>query len=61
MAIFNIQRAKTPELGNPKLWFIRSARRLMVLKICVKFRENISKDIRVMTQTDGGLTDGQTD
>ena len=39
MAIFNVQRAITPKVCNPELRFLRSARRLMVLNICVKFRE----------------------
>ena len=39
-----------------------SAHRLMVLYIGVKFRENISKDIRVLEQTQNyeALIDGQT-
>ena len=37
------------------------ARRLMVLYICVKFRENISNGIRVMERTQNyeALTDGR--
>ena len=46
--IFNIQRAVIPELRNPKLWFLHSAHRLIVLYICVKFRENTSNGIRVI-------------
>ena len=41
MAIFNVQRAITPKVCNPELQFLRSARLLMVLNICVKFHENI--------------------
>ena len=64
MAIFNVQRAITQELGKPKLWFMHSACRLIVLYSCVKFPENISKGIRVMepTQISKMLMDGwQTD
>ena len=35
MAIFNVQRAITPKVRYPELRFLRSARRLMVLNICV--------------------------
>ena len=45
-AMFNIQRATTPKVGNPELRFMYSARRLIVRCICVKFRENISDGIR---------------
>ena len=41
MAIFIVQRAITPKECNPELRFLRSAGRLMVLNICVKFHENI--------------------
>ena len=51
MAIFNIQRAITPKVGKPKLRLMCSARCLMVLYICVKFRENITNGIRVMERT----------
>ena len=37
IAIFNVQRAIIPDLGNLKLWFTCAAGRLMVLYICVKF------------------------
>ena len=45
MAMFNVQRAVTPKVGNPELFFMCSACRLMVLYICVKFRENITNGI----------------
>ena len=51
MAIFNVQRAITPKVCNPELRFLRSARRLMVLNICVKFRENISNGFEVTERT----------
>ena len=50
-AIFHVQRAIDPELKNLKLWFMHSACCLMMLYICVKFRENISNGIRVMEWT----------
>ena len=51
MATFNVQRAITPKVGKPELWFMCSANCLMVLYICVKFGENISESIRVMERT----------
>ena len=42
MAMFNVSRAITPKVDKPELRFMCSARRLMVLYICVKFDENIS-------------------
>ena len=47
MAMFNVQRAVTPKIGKPELWFMCSACSIMVLYICVKFRENITNG-RVM-------------
>ena len=41
MAMFNVQRAITPKVGKPELRFMCSALWLIVLYICVKFRENI--------------------
>ena len=40
--IVNTQREITPKVGKPELRFMCSACRLMVLNICVKFRENMS-------------------
>ena len=51
MAMFDVQRAITPKVGKPELWFMCSVHCLMVLYIAVKFRENISNDIRVMEWT----------
>ena len=42
MAMFYVQRAITPKIGKPELWFMCSARFFMVHYICVKFRENIT-------------------
>ena len=39
--IVNTQRAITPKVGKPQLWFMSSALPLMVLNICVKFYENM--------------------
>ena len=50
MAIFHVQRATTPELGNPEFWFMRSASRLMVLYICVKFRVKISMVLELWSE-----------
>ena len=51
IAMFNVQRANTPKLGKSELRFIYYVRHLIVLYICVKFRENISDGIRVMERT----------
>ena len=51
MAVFYVQRVITPKLGCLKVWFMRSACRLIVLYNCVKFRLNISNGIRVMERT----------
>ena len=48
MAIFNVQRSITPEVGKPELQFMFSAHRPMGLNICVMFHENTSNDIIVM-------------
>ena len=37
---FNVQRAITQKVGKPELLIMCSANRLIVLYICVKFREN---------------------
>ena len=51
MALFNVQRAITPKVGKQELRFMCSARHLMELYICVKFRENITSGIRVIEHT----------
>ena len=51
VAIFNVQRAITPETRNPMLWYMCSACCPMMLYICVKFHENISNAIRIREQT----------
>ena len=51
MAIFNVQRGITPKVCNPELRFLRSARRLMVFNICVKFHENILNGFEVTERT----------
>ena len=52
MVMFNVQRAIIPKVGKPELWFMCSARHLMVLYIqCVKFPEIAPNDIRVIEQT----------
>ena len=44
---FNIQKHIIPKLSKPVLWFLSSARRLIVLFIFVKFHENMSKGFQV--------------
>ena len=51
LAIFNVQRAITPKVCNPELWFLCSARCLIVLNICVKFHENILNGFEVTERT----------
>ena len=46
--IVNTQRAITPKVGKPELWFICSPLRLMVFNVCVKFHENMSSGFKVM-------------
>ena len=51
MAIFNVQRAINPKECNPELRFLRSARCLIVLNICVKFHKNILNGFEVTEWT----------
>ena len=62
MAMFNVQMVITQKAGKIELWFMCSVHRHMVLYICVKFRENILKGIRVMERTRNyeALTDGHS-
>ena len=46
-------------MRNPELWFLRSARPLMLLYICVKFHENVSNGFGVTERT--RFCDRQTD
>ena len=45
VAVFNVQRAITPKVCNPELWFMRSACHHIVLNICMNF--NISDGFQV--------------
>ena len=47
ITIDNVQRAVTPKAGNSELWFLCSANSIMVIYICIKFRENISNSFQV--------------
>ena len=47
----NVQRAITPKVGKPELWFMCSASYLMMLYICVKFLENITNGMGVLERT----------
>ena len=47
----NTQRAITPKVGKPELWFMCFECRLMVFKVCVKFRENMSSGFKVIEWT----------
>ena len=61
MAMINVQRVITLLVGKPELRFMCSAYCLIVPYINVKFRENISKGIRVKewTRNYEALTDRQ--
>ena len=48
--------AITPKAGKPELWFMCSARRLMVFNVCVNFHENISSGFKVLGRTRNLLT-----
>ena len=56
MKIVNTRRAITPKVGKPELWFMCSARRLMVFNFCVKFHENMSSSFKVRERTRKLLT-----
>ena len=56
MKIVHTQRAITPKVGKLELWFMCSARRLMVFIVCVKFHENMSSGVKVMERTRKLLT-----
>ena len=56
MKIVYTQRAITPKVGKPELWFMCSARCLMVFNVCVKFHENMSSDFKLMERTRKLLT-----
>ena len=49
--IANTQRALTQKVGKSELRFMCSARRLMVINVCVKFHENMSRGFKVMERT----------
>ena len=59
MAKFNVQRTIIRKVGKPELGFMCSARRLIVLYICVKYGENILDGIRVVERT--RMMEAQTD
>ena len=54
--IVNTHRAITPKVGKPELLFMCSARRFMVLNICVKFHENMSSSFKLLERTQKLLT-----
>ena len=58
--IVNTKRAITQKVDEPELWFMCSARRLMVFNVCVKFHENMSSGFKVMERTRKLLTDTHT-
>ena len=60
MKIVNTQRAVTPKVGKPELWFMCFACRLMVFNVCEKFHENMASGFKVMEWTRKLLTDTHT-
>ena len=44
MAIFNVQRAVTPQLGNSEFWFMCFAHCLIMFYIFMKFHEDNRAD-----------------
>ena len=58
--IVNAQRAITQNVEKPELRFMCSARRIMVINVCVKFHENMSSGFKVMERTRKLLTDTHT-
>ena len=54
--IVNTQRAITPKVGKPELWFMCSARGLLVFDVCVMFHENMSSGFKIMARTRKLLT-----
>ena len=51
MKIVKTQRTITPKVGKPELWFMCSARRLMVFNVCMKFHENMSSGFKLIKRT----------
>ena len=51
MAIFNVQRAINPKVGNPELWFMCSAHCHIVFYLYVKFQKNISNSFKLTERT----------
>ena len=45
------QRAITPKVGESESRFMCSARRLVLLNVCVKFHENMSSGFKIMERT----------
>ena len=60
LTVFDSQRAITPKGGKRELRFMCSARRLIEIFICLKFRENISDGTRAVDRIRmiEALTDG---
>ena len=59
--IVNTQRAITQKVEKTELQFMCSARRLMVINVCVKFHENMSSCFKVMERTRKLLTHTHTE
>ena len=55
-----VQREITPKVSNAELPFLHSARHLMLIDICIKFREYSLSGFQVIERT-RFVTDRQTD
>ena len=54
--IVKTQRARTPKVAKLELRFMCSARRPMVLNVCMSFHENMSSGFKIMKRTRKLLT-----
>ena len=51
ITIYNIQCAIIQKAGKPELWFLHSARHLIVLYTSVKFYENMAYGFQVTEES----------
>ena len=58
-ATYKVQRSITQKVYTQELWFLHSARRLMLVNICIKFHEDTLNGFQVTEGT--RFCDGQTD
>ena len=51
-ATYKVQRAITQKVSIQELWFLRSACRLMLVNICMKFHEGTLNDFELQSRYD---------